>query len=209
MADYWQQLALSKPQEEPKGTTRHMRKAFQTLHLPLQDPSFHQSLEKVYKKACKAISSYNPCWWVSCCTTVITVADIDSFNHPKDQVIKCKDFFNALNITTLDSFQSHMIRTLPKNSHGHLLVPQFNMDHPSSNPVIPRQGTNTNDTKTNDHEDFDSLKGQLNQQTQEISMLKKANAELTDRYQLMMTEFDVSNWSPSKSRAGWINMIKG
>lgn len=117
-------------QASKKGQPKFQKTSFKAMYTDEADPDLEDKLKTIHGLSCKTIQHKNKGFWVLCCSSVIRNIEVGQLGHPQDQVIKLKEFFDNNDLTDEKSFISFMKRTLPRNEHGQVLVPQINMYHP-------------------------------------------------------------------------------
>lgn len=167
--------------------------------MPPDAPFLKSELGQVYRTSMKAIRSKNPAWWVECCSAVIKSQDLGSFGHPKDMTIRMKDYLTLHDITSQETFISHMMTSLPKQDSGLILCPQVNIKHPDHNRAREEDVAITEDTQTHDNHDLDPLKDKPDQQSEEISTLKKLLADQAVMIEALTVQVQVQGHSSRKA----------
>ena len=101
---------------------------------------------------------YNRASWAECCCTFERMGYVGALGHPESRVISIKGLIDREGIHCLEDFRSFMLRTLPKDKDGAILLPQVNMRHPT----VKKE----EDSSSLDHQDTKSTGLETTQQTQ-------------------------------------------
>ena len=136
------------------------------------EQSLKKKLQLLFQLAAKVIQTRNKGFWANCCSTLIRNVDHLTLGHPVDSVQRIKDLFDHHRLHTEHQFIEYMLNNLPRNDHGHILVPEVNMEHPGNEHPVK-------------HEEMSEDEAPRTSQNNIVVKLESLEREVTDQKQLI------------------------
>ena len=117
---------------------------------------------------------YNMAAWAECCFCFEKMSQMGTLGHPQSQVITIKDLIDREGIQSSEDFRRFMMRTLPKDKDGAILLPQVNMKHPSikKSQESPSQPHSDTTLQKRFQEQLDELTDKVDHETEKSKMVK-------------------------------------
>ena len=123
--------------------------------------------------------------WARCCNSVERHVARGSLGHPEGQMVDLKDLLESELVCDEKSLRSFLLKKMPRNEDGDVLVPQINMMHGIICKEEPEDAEPEHMEKIEAHmilEDFDQNYSDL---AEENKFLRQQNTELTSRLESM------------------------
>ena len=183
----------SKPSEMPRGLKKGS-KCFHSIayierYVSEDTPAFWERLDDVYSIFEAYQKHYNRAAWARCCYTFERLHHVGALEHPEAQTINIKDLIAQEGIYSQGEFRLFMLKTLPRNKDGHILMPQINMRHIVIKQEEPEQSEHRPDTPRikkeeasqsmmKEEDGSEDQSHHLKRLTEEITALREENASL-------------------------------
>ena len=136
--DYELQSVTSPPKEEKAKriqTTRNKKPfwRFKTIpyleeHIPIGS-KLQQRTSILFTIVQGYLNYRNQAKWAKCCRTFLRNVPDGVLGHPPEETIDVGDLIRTEGIATELSLSNFFLKTLPRNAHGLIRMPQCNMMH--------------------------------------------------------------------------------
>jgi hypothetical protein len=126
--DGFQQNA--EPPMQEKAKRHHFKKTtYSALYLPKDHRLFKERVTQLYHVVQSFQKHQNKAWWADCCHTMIRNTERSVLGHPKESLVKIKDFIVKHFIYSEQDLLTYLEKNLPRHDDGHYLLPTLNMMH--------------------------------------------------------------------------------